>query len=63
MLSERMSRLSSPDGFFRNGNAQRIRGSRFAMNLGPEEVELADFLDGLGPYGISKVSLYRHEIL
>src|SRR5262245_4797957 len=25
----------------------------------PEEVELTDFLDGLGPHGISEVSLYR----
>src|SRR5262249_15359961 len=25
----------------------------------PEEVELSDFLDGLGPHGISEVSLYR----
>ena len=25
----------------------------------PEEVELADFIDGLGPQGISEVSLYR----
>jgi hypothetical protein len=25
----------------------------------PEEVELSDFIDGLGPQGISEVSLYR----
>ncbi len=29
------------------------------METSPEEVELSDFLDGLGPQGISDVSLYR----
>jgi hypothetical protein len=29
------------------------------IDISPEEVELSDFLDGLGPYGISEVSLYR----
>ena len=29
------------------------------IEASPEEVELSDFLDGLGPQGISEVSLYR----
>jgi hypothetical protein len=29
------------------------------IEISPEEVELSDFLDGLGPQGISEVSLYR----
>jgi len=29
------------------------------IEASPEEVELSDFLDGLGPHGISEVSLYR----
>ena len=29
------------------------------IEVSPEEVELSDFLDGLGPQGISDVSLYR----
>src|SRR5215475_3468192 len=29
------------------------------IELSPEELELADFLDGLGPQGVSEVSLYR----
>ena len=29
------------------------------IDVTPEEVELSDFLDGLGPQGISEVSLYR----
>jgi hypothetical protein len=29
------------------------------IEISPEEVELADFLDGLGPQGISEVCLYR----
>ena len=29
------------------------------IEVNPEEVELSDFLDGLGPQGISDVSLYR----
>ena len=29
------------------------------IEVNPEEVELSDFLDGLGPQGISEVSLYR----
>ena len=29
------------------------------IEITPEEVELADFLDGLGPHGVSEVSLYR----
>jgi hypothetical protein len=29
------------------------------MDINQEEVELSDFLDGLGPQGISEVSLYR----
>src|SRR5215831_7907223 len=29
------------------------------IEVSPEEVELSDFLDGLGPQGISEVSLYR----
>src|SRR5215831_2659621 len=29
------------------------------IDASPEEIELADFLDSLGPQGISEVSLYR----
>jgi len=29
------------------------------IDVSPEEIELSDFLDGLGPQGISEVSLYR----
>ena len=29
------------------------------IEIGPDEVELSNFLDGFGPQGISEVSLYR----
>ena len=29
------------------------------IDITPEEVEVSDFLEGLGPQGISEVSLYR----
>ena len=42
---------------------QRVREEEPALveeiGVNPEEIELADFLDGLGPQGISEVSLYR----
>jgi hypothetical protein len=47
----------------RTGTRQRLRGEELPqveeIEINPEEVELSDFLDGLGPQGISEVSLYR----
>src|SRR5262245_64022615 len=47
----------------RTKTRQRVREEEAAaleeIEIYPEEVELSDFLDGLGPQGISEVSLYR----
>jgi hypothetical protein len=47
----------------RSRNRQRLREEDAQqleeIEVNPEEVELSDFLDGLGPHGISEVSLYR----
>jgi hypothetical protein len=48
-------------GRIRNRQRHREEESQQAeeIEINPEEVELSDFLDGLGPQGISEVSLYR----
>src|SRR5262245_2576660 len=47
----------------RTKTRQRVREEEAAaleeIEIYPEEVELSDFLDGLGPQGISEVSVYR----
>jgi hypothetical protein len=44
----------------RNKHSEREVPPQFEeIEASPEEIELSDFLDGLGPQGISEVSLYR----
>jgi len=41
------------------GSLKKNRHRLEKIAASPEEVELSDFLEGLGPQGISEVSLYR----
>jgi hypothetical protein len=63
-LKPDFNRLSEAEHIMgRAKTRQRVREEEPALieeiEVNPEEIELADFLDGLGPQGISEVSLYR----
>src|SRR5262245_39932858 len=57
-------RFQGTDNFVGRTRTKRQREEDLSPQLeeievSPEEIELSDFLDGLGPQGISEVSLYR----